>query len=86
MASLDDDFFETRAFRNNIEKLQALSKISRCRIDHDGLSIPIHSPLREMERVTGVTKDQVLPSDNGSAKYVQPTVIQKCNPQLLLNR
>ena len=68
MASLDDDFFEPRAFKNNIEKLQALSKISRCRVDYDGPSIPIPSPVREMEQETGVTKDPVLLSNNGSAK------------------
>lgn len=55
----------------------ALSKISRCRVDYDGPSIPIPSPVREMDQETKVTKDPVLPSDDGSAKYVQPTVVQK---------
>ena len=77
MASLDDDFFEQWAFESKIEKLMALSKISRCRVDHDGPSIHIPSPVREMERETGVTKDPVLSSENESAKYVQPTVIQE---------
>ena len=74
MTSIDDEFFETWARRNNVENLQALSKMSRIRVDHEP-SIP-------MEQVTGVTKDQVLPSDNGSAKYVQPSVIQESEPTI----
>ena len=70
MASINPEFLFA------LEKLQALSEISRIRVDHDDPSIPIPSPVREMERETRVTKDQVLSSDNGSTKYVQPTVIQ----------
>jgi hypothetical protein len=77
MTSLDDDFFEQWAFESKIEKLMALSSISRCRSDYDGPSIPIPSPVREMNQETEVTKDPVLPSDDGSAKYVQPTVVQE---------
>jgi hypothetical protein len=66
MASLDDDFFEQRAFKSKIKKLMALSKMSRCRVDYDGPSIPIPSPVREMDQKTEVTKDPVLPSDDGS--------------------
>ena len=77
MTSLNNDFFEQRAYESNIEKLIALSKISRCHVDYDRPSIHIPSPVREMERETEVTKDPVLSSDYGSAKYVQPTVIQE---------
>ena len=81
MASLDDDFFELLGL-DNLEKLQALSKMSRIRVDRDDPLIPIPSPVRELERETGVTKDQVLPSDNGSAKNVQPTVAQGSKPTI----
>jgi hypothetical protein len=77
MTSLDDDFFEQWAFESKLEKLMALSKISRCHSDYDGPSIHIPSPVREMERETKVTKDPVLSSDDESAKYVQPTVVQE---------
>ena len=77
MASLDDDFLKQRAFKSEVEKLIALSKISRCHVDYDRPSIHIPSPVREMERETEVTKDLVLSSDDGGAKYVQTTVVQK---------
>ena len=51
--------------------------MSRCRVDYDGPSIPIPSPVRERDHETEVTKDPVLSSNHESAKYVQPTVIQK---------
>ena len=76
MASIDSDFlFE-------LENLQALSRVSRIRVDHDDPLTPIPSPVREMECETRVTKDQVLSSDNESTKYVQPTVIQKSEPTI----
>jgi hypothetical protein len=77
MAYLDDDFFENRVFRNKIEQLYASSKISKCRVDYDGPSVPTPSTVREMERKTEVTKDSVLSTNSGSAKYVQPTVVQE---------
>jgi hypothetical protein len=77
MTSLDNDFFEDRVFRNKIEQLYASSKISKIRVDYDGPLVPISSPVKDMERETEVTKDSVLSTNNGSAKYVQPTVVQE---------
>lgn len=54
----------------------------KCRIDYDGPSVPTPSPVREMERETEVTKDPVLYTNNGSAKYVQPTVVQESKPTI----
>ena len=47
---------------------------------NDGPSIPIPSPVKEMERETKVTKDPVLPPNNGSTHYVQTTVVPKSAP------
>ena len=70
MESLDNEFWY------EVEKLKTLSQISRIRVDRDDPSIL----LREMTTETGVTKDQLLPS--GSAKYIQPTVIQISHPSI----
>lgn len=68
MTSLDDDFFGNKVFINKMEQLYALSKMSKIRVD--GPSVP-------MEHETEVTKDPVLSTNNGSSKYVQPTVVQE---------
>ena len=68
--------FDCDEFWCEVEKLNALSQMSRIRVVQDDPSIL----RREMAREAGVTKDQLLPS--GSAKYVQPTVIQDSKPSI----
>lgn len=77
MTFLDDDFFKRKVFKIKMEQFYVSSKIAKIRVDYDEPSVPTPSPVREMERETEVTKDSVLSTDNGSAKYVQPTVVQE---------
>lgn len=68
--------FDCDEFWCEVEKLNALSQMSRIRVVQNDPSIL----RREMAREAGVTKDQLLPS--GSAKYVQPTVSQDSKPSI----
>ncbi|GJX80131.1 hypothetical protein Tco_0328280 [Tanacetum coccineum] len=49
---------------------------TRSGVGYQGPTIPTSSPPKVVERETEVTKDTMLPTNNGSTKDVQPPVIQ----------
>ncbi|GKF89771.1 hypothetical protein Tco_0263734, partial [Tanacetum coccineum] len=51
---------------------------TRSGVDYQGPTIPTtsSSPPKVVERETEVTKDPILPTNNGSTKDVQPSVVQ----------